>query len=575
VELVRAKDKVYALVADYEERGLHVVDLASMREVGVTPLAGRPGHVRALEGGLVAVSLRETGSVLVLEPGDDTLTKPFEERCSASVAAEPWALAETSGRLLVASGFGAALTVLGMRDLKVEREIRLPREPRAVLVANGGGSAFVSHAVGGIVSAVDLKDLDNKAETIRLHAGRRIGKDGGFDNAHPREGSQGYALASVIGLRKGGERDALRIYAPHTSVDPGAVEGGATSGYGGPGVRPVAPIVSVIDPIAKRSITNHVARAFQEPTAQECVLPRSAVADEKGVFVACMDIDAVLELDPWIGDPIVGERRRFVLPSGPSALALRADGKELFVWSELDRALSRVDRESGSIQSLSLWQRAGEARDAKIERGRRLFHTSRDARIAMGRACASCHPEGRDDGLVWTSPDGARNTMTLAGRLKGTAPYGWFGQHATVRDHITHTFERLGGTGFKAPQAEEELEALVAYLMALPAPPKSPPRDEKAADRGKGIFYIYCDGCHRDGDGIDGIAHDLGSGVSGERSSSFDTPSLRGVGQSAPYFHDGRYATLKDLLSAKDTRMSPNNLSEADKDALIAYMESL
>ena len=30
----------------------------------------------------------------------------------------------------------------------------------------------------------------------------------------------------------------------------------------------------------------------------------------------------------------------------------------------------------------------------------------------------------------------------------------------------------------------------------------------------------------------------------------FNTPSLRNVGISAPYFHDGRFATLEDALAA-------------------------
>ena len=298
VELVRAGGRLFALVADHDERALHAVDAESMREIGVTPLPGRPGHVLALADGRVAVTLRDTGRVVVLEPADDALAKPFEERCAASVAAEPWSLAAQGEHLLIGSGFGAALTVLHAGNLGVVRTVALPREPRAVLVANGGKTAFIAHAVGGIVSAVDLTDASKAPEAIRLQAGRRLGKNGELNDKRPREASQGYALASVVGLRKDGERGDLRLFAPHTSVDPGAPEGGATSGYGGaPSVRPVAPIVSVIDPLAKRSITNDVARAAREAASQDCLLPRSAVADEGGLFVACLDIDAVLELE--------------------------------------------------------------------------------------------------------------------------------------------------------------------------------------------------------------------------------------------------------------------------------------
>jgi mono/diheme cytochrome c family protein len=576
IELVRAAGRTFALVADNDERALHVVDVEAMQEVSVTPLPGRPGHVLALADGRVAVALRDTARVLLLEPGDDALEKPFEERCAATLAAvEPWALAEAGERLLVSSGFGAALTLLRSGDMGVERAIPLPREPRAVVVANGGTTAFVAHAVGGIVSAVDLSDPAKAPETIALQAGRRILQDGGFDDKHTREASQGYALAFALGVRKTGERDVLRLYAPHTSVDPGAAAGGQSSGYGGPGPRAIAQIVSVIDPVAKKSITNHVDGAFHSHLQQDCLLPRSAVADENGVFVACLDIDAVLDLDPWIGDPSVGERRRFTLPAGPSALSLEDGGKRILAFSEIDRALSRIERQSGAIASIPLWRRAGEPRDAQVDRGRRLFHTSRDVRISQGRACASCHPEGRDDGLVWTSPDGPRQTLTLAGRLPGTAPYGWFGEHPTLRDHLKATFQRIGGTGFDAPQAAQDFESLIAYINQLPPPPTSPPSDAGDVERGKQVFTAYgCNGCHKDG-GTDGRVHDVGSGVAGERHAEFDTPALRGIRATAPYFHDGRYKTLDEMLSDRNSRMFSGTLAGEDKRALITYLETL
>jgi mono/diheme cytochrome c family protein len=575
VELVRAGGRVFALVADADDRALHAVDVEAMREVGVTELPGRPGHVLALADGRVAVAIREGGRVMVLEPADEALARPFEERCAAEVAVEPWALADGGERLYVASGAGAALTALGAGDLVVSRVIRLPREPRAVLLANGGATAFVTHAVGGVVSAVDLRDGEGEAEPIRLHAGRRMKADGSMDVERPRDASQGYALASVIGTRGDGQRGELRIFAPHTSVDPGARERGLSVGYGGgASVRPIAPIVSVIDPVARRSITDHVARAFDPVSKPECLLPRGAVADEEALFVACLDLSAVVELDPWLGDPSVGERRRIPLPAGPSALALAADGGRIFAWSELDRALSRVERAGGAVASTPLWRRAGVARDAKVDRGRRLFHTARDARLSRDRACASCHPEGRDDGLVWTSPDGPRQTPTLAGRLDGTAPYGWFGESPTLKEHLRQTFSRIGGTGLDGPESAEDFDALVAYVAQIPPPPAAPAADARAAERGKKAFASYCNDCHREG-GTDRESHDVGSGLAGERRRTFDTPTLRGVRGTAPYFHDGRYATLEDLLSARDQRMFSGVLSEADRHDLLAYLETL
>ena len=39
-------------------------------------------------------------------------------------------------------------------------------------------------------------------------------------------------------------------------------------------------------------------------------------------------------------------------------------------------------------------------------------------------ACASCHPEGHDDGQVWNfSALGPRRTQSLAGGIAGTEPF--------------------------------------------------------------------------------------------------------------------------------------------------------
>jgi hypothetical protein len=251
-----------------------------MRQIAVTPLTGRPGHVLVLADGRIAVALRDTGDVMLFEAADETLQKPLEERCTTRVAAvEPWALAETGDNLVVSSGFGAALTVLNAGDLSVVRVVPLSREPRAVLVVNQGKTAFVTHAVGGIVSSIDLENATSKPETASLHTGRRVLPNlAGFDDKDPRKASQGYALARVDGTRKDGLRDALRIFAPHTSVDPGAAASVTTGGYGGTGTGPraVAQLVSVIDPVEKKSITNHVDGMFHGPSAQDCMLPRSA-----------------------------------------------------------------------------------------------------------------------------------------------------------------------------------------------------------------------------------------------------------------------------------------------------------
>lgn len=52
------------------------------------------------------------------------------------------------------------------------------------------------------------------------------------------------------------------------------------------------------------------------------------------------------------------------------------------------------------------------------------------------------------------------------------------------------------------------------------------------------------------------------------------TPGLRGVASTAPYFHDGSAATLRDVMNAYSGRIVPT-LSDDEKDALVEYMKAL
>jgi cytochrome c peroxidase len=55
---------------------------------------------------------------------------------------------------------------------------------------------------------------------------------------------------------------------------------------------------------------------------------------------------------------------------------------------------------------------------------------------------------------------------------------------------------------------------------------------------------------------------------------AFDTPPLRGIKHTAPYFHDNSAATLKDVIDHYNQFLG-TNISFRDRDALIAFLETL
>ncbi|MCC6527650.1 MAG: c-type cytochrome [Polyangiaceae bacterium] len=110
------------------------------------------------------------------------------------------------------------------------------------------------------------------------------------------------------------------------------------------------------------------------------------------------------------------------------------------------------------------------------------------------------------------------------------------------------------------------------------APSWSHGGDATRIARGRELYEARdggCVGCHRDGAG-DGKSHDVGSRSPRDLTGRFDTPSLRGVSRAAPYFHDGRYATLAAALSDRASAMAPTaRLPADDLDALLAYLATL
>jgi hypothetical protein len=63
----------------------------------------------------------------------------------------------------------------------------------------------------------------------------------------------------------------------------------------------------------------------------------------------------------------------------------------------------------------------------------------------------------------------------------------------------------------------------------------------------------------------------------GEPLTGIDTPTLKGLWQSAPYLHDGRAATLLEIFTTytKDQMGIVSNLTEAELGQMVRYLQEL
>jgi cytochrome c len=341
--------------------------------------------------------------------------------------------------------------------------------------------------------------------------------------------------------------------------------------------------------------------------------------DGRLAFVACAGADTVLVVDVGRFRRYLGKNAKYTeatpradaiedlaasrhyviakLPTqaNPRRLGLSGDGKTLVVSNFLADSLTVIDavnlRVMKQIPLDGSHQFAGRASDGSdprlrvgltadpVRRGEILFNSAK--LTFQGQfSCASCHPNGGADGLNWDLPrDGIgnfKNTKSLLG-VKDTAPYGWLGASPTLADRVKGTLR----TVHRYEPSEEEVHDLVAYLESLP-PPRSAESPVASTPhsltRGKALFEgkARCAVCHSGPAGDDGKIHDVGTGTyPGE--DRFNTPSLRGLSQSAPYLHDGRAATLEDIFTKHNPKQRHGDFHRLTADEipdLLAYLRS-
>ncbi len=609
VALADIGGKTFAYVADEDDQGIHVVDIDARTDLGSTPIGGRPSQLMFLPDGRLVVALRDRAQIVVLEPQLDP-AKPLDARCAVPTDAEPFglALSPDDAQILVTSAWGRSLASYDAKNPSMRQtwDIALPREPRSVIISDDGTKAFVAQAVGGHVSVVDLTmqrvvptETHPTEENVKaaMKAGT-LGTNASAFRFTTFAGSgtscQGFALAKT-------EDPRGRVLVPQALVDPGDPNGNP-EGYGNPQTdQTEVGDVAVLDEsrgdllLASLQVAqSRLARSMRSDSShdhEECLLPRSAAYDAKtkSLLVGCYGIDDVVAYDALAASPVRAVKRKWDVAAGPSGIAVDPRGSRAVVWAQFERIVNilplggpELVDDTGPdkpppVGRIALREPAHPL-PTSIALGRVLFHMVGDERISHdGRACASCHPDGRDDSLTWATPNGPRRSIMLAGRITDTAPFSWSGTEHTLQEHMTITFARLQGNGGLRSM---ELDALAEYVQTLAIPPVVPnAADKERIAKGDAIFHSAaagCANCHAGPFATDNQHHDVQSKARSDKSGTFNTPSLRFVSGGGPYFHDGRYKTLQQLLTDADRKMGHTaQLSSDDLQSLESYLRSL
>ena len=514
----------YAVVADADRDQIHILDLDTREALHHIELnrGDEPGRIASDAEGQVYVALRRAGEVVVIDPIGGSVSSRFH------VCAAPRGLTfdEARRRLIVACADGVLAFWEPGSGIVDRRELEMDLRDVVVLETGLAVSRFRS---------AEVLWLDTQGALVR--------------RAVPATSADS---APTVAWRMVASPDRNSVLLLHqlaqtseVSIQPG--------GYGGFGCSVVS---SVVTEIAPNGISESQAGLGITLAMDISVAP-------SGHFTAVTPAEMEGQGPSSVSGDFHG-----LPPGARGADSSDAAGSFVAVAHRTDGTIVRLSQDPPVVEMQG--RIIPFANERLVDTGLKLFHMD----AGGGVACASCHPEGTDDGHVWNFQElGPRRSQTLHGGLLGTEPFHWNGDMPNFQHLVSEVFQsRMGG----GQMTEAQVAALSRWIDRIPAPPAPRLADEPRVVEGKAIFErpeVGCVGCHN-GPRMGGPgAFDVGTGL------VLEVPPLVGVAYRAPFLHHGCAPTLADRFEAScgggDRHGRTSQLSPEEIQALVSYLESL
>jgi YVTN family beta-propeller protein len=591
-----ARNRIWSVNQD--SGSVSVVDGDTLTRSAEHAVGAGPRSLAQAGDGSLWITLQGSSELVVLRPDDGAELK----RLALPYASQPHSLAfGPSGKAYVSLYATGELLEIDATTFQLERRLALGPTPAAVSVAADGRifvTRYVSPADHGEVWVVS-PDSFEVVRTIELaldpgpdseSAGRGVPNYVSAFSISP-DGTQAWVTAKKDDTVRGPQRDGLPMNPDNF----------------------VRAIVCVID------LASESEQLEKRIDVDNRSLPAGVAFSPVGdlAYVLLQGSNWVGIFDAYRAEDLSGIKD---IGKAPDGLAFGAGGKlfvnsfltrELFAY-DLTESLASRDHQAPLVLA-QLRSTDTEPLSSELLLGKQVFYDAADKRMSeIGyMSCATCHFAGQSDGRVWDFTDrgeGLRNTKPLLGALgPGQGRIHWSANFDEVQDFERDIRESLGGTGFmteadwmarkpdtfgvSAAGVSPELDALAAYVQSLDQVPPSPFRNADGsftpeARRGREVFArAGCPMCHAAPNFTNsetGELFDVGTlqPSSGQRLggelTGLDTPTLKGLWQSGPYLHDGRAATLRDVLSITGDQMgTTSDLSESELNELVRYLQEL
>ncbi|MFK7888815.1 MAG: PKD domain-containing protein, partial [Gammaproteobacteria bacterium] len=530
--------------------------------------------------GEVWVACRDDDQVQVLDAASGQLLASID----VDHGAGPVALVADAARDAVYVALDGAQSVAryGMSSRAWQGEVALPASPRGMALTGDGAALYVTRFLSDRDHA-SLWELDTNP--MALTRTLRIGRFGGNANPDGTASGRGIAnyLTSVV-LSPDGSTAWI------TANKPNDLRGVLT----GPELdsdNSVRNIVMAVD-LGSGALSQAVDIDNSDSASASAFSPLGDY-----LFVALQGNNEVAVFDALDFDAATSAvtlTTRLSVQSAPQGLCADSNSQGMWVKNFLARSVTRLNTSALfatgdiAVTSVNTPTVGSEQLSPGILNGKRVFYHASDERMSAEGyiSCASCHLDGGHDGRTWDFTgrgEGLRNTTSLRGR--GGMAHGnvhWSANFDEIQDFENDIRNAFGGKGFLsdadfastsnplgAPKTglNADLDALASYVASLTDAhvPRSPFREpdgnlSATAQTGQGIFVAQgCADCHAGARLTDSTLgtetlHDVGTlrTTSGTRLGAplngIDTPTLKGVFETAPYFHNGSAATLDDVF---------------------------
>jgi hypothetical protein len=545
-------DGSVAVASDPDRDVVYVVDLktrALRATVALWP-GDEPGRLVADGLGLVHVALRRAGVVATIDPATGLVTR------RDSVCTAPRGLAyDPSGDLVhVACAEGALVSLRATGG--VARSVFVRRDLRDVVVT-GSGQLLVSTFKTAEVLTLDGAGMVTTSARPPVRIG--VSSSGGSRTTSPAVAWRMVPAGSgALMLHQRGVDD---VVAP--------APGGYAAGKGCDGiVETTATLVAPGDPSPSVSLPfGNVTLAVDVAIAPDGLTVAMAVpGNAGGPFASVMmsRLSSITQNGNGSGAGCLSG-----LPIQSAVVTGQPPGQVVSVAFAPDGTVVAQTRDTAALWTSDGKSLISLSSEPTADTGHRMFHMD----AGGGIACASCHPEGGEDGRTWNFAClGPRRTQSLRGGLSGTEPFHWDGDMSNFPQLVKEVFVgRMSG-----PQpTDDQTAAMLHWLDSIPELPTPAPAAPAAVERGRALFNsaaVGCTTCHSGARLSNNMTVDVGTGM------KLQVPSLRGVGWRAPFLHTGCAPTLADRFGScggGDQHGHTSQLGPGDVADLSAFLETL